>query len=134
MTPPLLEAAAPQQAAGLHRWLQHRWSFSLLLVSTRRQLSIFGRCMTYALLLPQLHAATTACCHVQVCRMISNPKVTSDITRRMAACYGDRKQKEVGVLRRLVVVLLAPSACSYDDRALPIAVVQPSMCLHSSAL
>jgi hypothetical protein len=54
-----------------------------------------------ALLLPQLPAATASCCRVQVCRMISNPKVTSDITRRMAACYGDRKQKEVGILRRL---------------------------------
>lgn len=48
--------------------------------------------------------------------MISNPKVTSDITRRMAACYGDRKQKEVGILR-MPVALLSPSACSRDGTA-----------------
>ena len=31
----------------------------------------------------------------QVCRLISNPKVTSDISKRIGPCFGDKRHKEV---------------------------------------
>ncbi len=34
-------------------------------------------------------------CVSQVCRVIGNPKVSADIARRIAPCFGDKKHKEV---------------------------------------
>ena len=101
-------------------------AFTLMLVCTCRQYSI---CAVSAVRPP---IATASCCHVQVCRMISNPKVTSDITRRMAACYGDRKQKEVGICACLQCCrphLHGPAtAVHWQQQSM-----FPSLCLHSSA-
>ena len=101
-------------------------AFTLMLVCTCRQFSI---CAVSAVRPP---VATASCCHVQVCRMISNPKVTSDITRRMAACYGDRKQKEVGIcacLQGCRPHLHGPAtAVHWQQQSM-----FPSLCLHSPA-
>jgi hypothetical protein len=35
---------------------------------------------------------------LQVCRLVGNPKVVADVSKRLHGCYGDKRHKEVNLL------------------------------------